>query len=61
MQETVGTIDLKIARLEQNLKLLKQRHAMSNMYPAYRANLARQGLKVRRQLRQLIQYRQQLV
>lgn len=61
MQETLGTLNLKIARLEQILKVLKQRQAMSERYPTYKANLIKENLKVQRQLRYLVQYREKLL
>jgi hypothetical protein len=60
MPETIGSLDLKIARLERHLKLLEQQQAMSSMYPSHRAKLAVAAAEVRAELRELTQYRQEL-
>jgi hypothetical protein len=54
MQETLGTLNLKIARLEQHLKVLRQQQILSSAYPDYQANLARKELALRTYLNQLI-------
>jgi hypothetical protein len=61
MQETVGTLNLKIARLKNRLRLLEQQRVLSSAYPDHEIDLIEEGLKVRFQLRQLIQYRQELL
>jgi hypothetical protein len=61
MPETIGTLNLKIARLESRLKLLAQRQMLSSAYPNYQINLVREMSNVRFQLHQLIQYREQLL
>lgn len=61
MQETVGTLDLKIARLERYLNVLKQQQAMSRMYPGHQAHLVREDAQMRAQLRQLIRCREELL
>lgn len=60
MLETVGTLNLKIAQLEQRLQLLKQQQQLSRVYPTHYAKLVREGDQVRRQLQQLRQRRQSL-
>ena len=61
MQETVGTLNLKIARLEGYLKVLQQQLNLSDNYPTFKARLAQKDSQLRLQLRQLIQDRQKLL
>jgi hypothetical protein len=61
MQETVGTLNLKIARLKSRLRLLEQQRVLSIAYPEHEIDLIEKGLKVQFQLQQLIQYRQELL
>lgn len=60
MYETLGTLNLKIARLEQFLKVLEQQQAMSNPYPDYQVELKQQYTRLQSQLRRLVQHRRQL-
>ncbi len=55
-QETVGTINLKIAQLEHRLKLLEQQQALSSSYPGYKAKLIQKKLYVQLQVQQLLQF-----
>ncbi len=55
-QETVGTVDLKIAQLERRLKLLEQQQALSSSYPDYKAKLIQKKLHVQLQVQQLLQF-----
>lgn len=57
VQETVGMLDLRIARLKHRLRVLEQDQAMSRPYPIYHAHLTQENLKLQLQLRQLIQCR----
>lgn len=57
MQETIGTLDLKIARLEHLLKVLRQQQVLSVAYPQHRANLIEQERQIQLQLQGLRQYR----
>jgi hypothetical protein len=61
MPETIGTLNLKIVRLESRLKLLEQQQVLSSAYPNHQINLIREISKVRFQLQQLIQYREELL
>ena len=61
MPETVGTLNLKIARLMQRLKVLEEQQAMSKTYPQHLRKLIQEGLAVQFQLHQLIQYRAELL
>ena len=61
MPETVGTLNLKIARLKNRLDLLEKQQQLSRTYPHHRNNLMQEGSKVRFQLRQLMQYREELL
>ena len=60
MIETTGTLNLKIAQLEQRLKLLKQQQILSGVYPTHQAKLIEEDCRVQRQLEQLLQRRQTL-
>ena len=60
MIETTGTLNLKIAQLEQRLKLLRQQQSLSSVYPAHRAKLLAEDARVERQLQQLLQRRQKM-
>ena len=35
MQETVGTLNLKIARLEQHIRVLHQQQSLGSSYPDF--------------------------
>ncbi len=59
--ETVGTLNLKIARLNYRLRVLQQDQAMSCPYPAYQANLIQEYLQLQLQLHQLIHYRHEIL
>ena len=61
MVETVGTLDLKIARLEQSLKLLKKRWRLSLAYPDYQARLVLEVGELEYQLYQLKKYRNEIL
>ena len=54
--ETVGTLNLKIARLEHRLRVLEQRQAMSHPYPTYQANFTQEYLQLQLESHQLIHY-----
>lgn len=60
MPETLGTLNLKIARLEQGLKVLEQQQAMSRAYPDCQARLARQYACLQSQLWRLVRHRRHL-
>lgn len=55
LPETVGPLNLKLARLEHDLKVLEQQQAMSNTYPTCQASLAQEYVRLQLQLGQLIQ------
>lgn len=61
MTETLGMLDLKIAKLENQLHLLIKQQALSRAYPAHLADLSQRGAQTRAQLRQLIQRRAELL
>jgi len=61
MPETLGTLDLKIARLEQHLKILKQQQRLSSAYPAHKAQLTLEYLRLQVVLGQLLQRRQEFL
>ena len=57
VEETVGTLNLKIAQLEQKLQRLQQQRHLSRPYPDHLARLSRQDLQTRSQLHQLLEAR----
>jgi hypothetical protein len=57
MEETVGTLNLKIARLEQKLQLLQKQRLLSRPYPDHLARLAFQDFQTRSQLQNLLEHR----
>jgi hypothetical protein len=61
MSETLGMLDLKIARLEQYLKILKQQQRLSSAYPAHEAQLTLEYLRLQTVLDQLLQRRQEFL
>jgi len=61
MPETLGTLDLKIARLEQYLKILKQQQRLSSAYPTHEAQLTLEYLRLQAVLDQLLQRRQEFL
>ena len=60
MAETVGTLNLKIARLEGQLSVIEQQLILGVMYPDHCETLTRQGLRLQSQLDQLYKQRQHL-
>lgn len=60
MQETVGTLALKIARLQQQLHVLQQQQQLGKPYPQFQADLLRRQLLVEHQLGQLVQNKEEL-
>lgn len=61
MTETIGTLNLKITRLERLLNLLKQQQRLSQPYPEHHLNLIRQRERVEAQLAQLTHARDMLI
>ena len=60
MHNTPGTLDLNIARLEREIKLLEQQLVMCTAYPDHKTKLAEKKLQIQYQLQQLLQYRNTL-
>lgn len=58
--ETIGTLTLKITRLEHRLQLLNRQQILSRPYPDHKARLAEKCSQVRSQLDRLKQYHRQL-
>lgn len=58
MAETKGTLNLKIAPLENRLKVIKQHLILSIGYPGYREKLLLNALTVQSQLDELNKQRQ---
>lgn len=61
MPETLGTLDLKIAQLEQQLKVLQQQQRLSSAYPTHEAQLALEYLRIQAVLDQSHQRRQEFL
>lgn len=61
MPETLGTLNLKIARLEQYVAVLRQQQQMSSTYPAHEAQLTLELLRMQLLLHQLVQRRQEFL
>lgn len=61
MLETLGTLNLKIAQLEQRLAVLKQQERLSYTYPAHKAELVREYLRLQSELGRLTEHRQRLI
>lgn len=59
--ETIGTLNLKIARLERRLQLLNQQQLLSHPYPDHKVRLAQESYQVRFQLDCLKRYREKLL
>jgi hypothetical protein len=59
--ETIGTLNLKITRLEYQLKVLKQRLFLSSAYPEYCQSLIQKDAELQARLSQLITCREQLL
>ena len=57
MEETVDTLNLKIARLEQKLQLLQKQRQLSRSYPHHLAQLSFQDFQARSQLQRLLEHR----
>ena len=60
MSETQGTISLKIARLEQQLKVLSLQKQLSSSYPDHQAQLISKELATQIQLSQMIEFRDKI-
>jgi hypothetical protein len=60
MTETLGTLNLKIARLQQRLRVLDQQQQLSQPYPQHRLGLIRQSFNLRAELSALLQQRAEL-
>ena len=61
VEETVGTVSLKIARLESELRLLSEKLQLSRAYPDYQAKLALQEASARFQLNRMLEVRDQFM
>ncbi len=60
MRDTIGTLNLKIARLQHQLEVIQQRQRLSLAYPQYYAGLMDEGAAVENQLRELKLRREEL-
>lgn len=60
MPETLGTVNLKIARLERQLWTLHQQQLLSRPYPHRRADLLQEYRRTEATLGDLIKLRQQI-
>ena len=58
--ETIGTLNLKIVRLERYLNLLKEQQYLSQPYPDYQVRITLETQTVQSQLNQLKKQREQI-
>lgn len=61
MPETIGMLELKIARLEQRLAVIRQQQRLSQAYPDHKAILLREDRHLQAVLSQLNQRRQEFL
>lgn len=61
MSETIGTVSLKIARLEHQLKVLSLQKQLSRYYPDYQAKLTSKEVEARSQLSRMIEFRDKVL
>jgi hypothetical protein len=61
MAETIGTVDLKIARLERQMQVIEQQLALARMYPNRSQQLILKGSIIQSQLDQLLKRRRNLI
>ena len=61
MAETLGLIDLKIARLNHRLRILEQQLILSGPYPHHQLNLNREYSQTRLELKRLKRQRQEFL
>ena len=61
MSETIGTLELKIARLEQQLAVIRQQQRLSQAYPEHRAALLSEDRRLQSVLWQLNRRRQEFL
>ena len=59
--ETIGTLNLKITRLERHLQLLNHQQVLSHPYPDHKVRLAQRACQVQYQLERLNHYREKLL
>jgi hypothetical protein len=60
MNETIGTLNLKIARMQHQLAILQQQQSLGRAYPDFQITLRQKMTELENQLRQLIQRREEL-
>lgn len=61
MEETIGTLSLKIARIEHRLRVLKQQQVLSSAYPDHQAKLMIEVLTMQTQLNDMTRIREQVL
>jgi hypothetical protein len=61
MIETIGTVDLKIARFEHQMRMISQQLALARMYPYHSQELILKCSEIRSQLDQLLKQRRKLI
>lgn len=61
VEETFGTVSLRIARLENELRLLDAKQQLSRAYPDYQAKLTLQQAATQLQLNQMLAVRDQFI
>jgi hypothetical protein len=61
MPETLGTIELRMARLERRLRVLQQQYTLSSPYPGHQARIYQEYTQTKFELNQLAQQRQRFL
>ena len=61
MPETLGTLELKIARLQKRLDLLKEQQALSQPYPTHLIRLFQESAHLQQELERLKQRRSEFL
>ena len=61
MTETIGTVDLKIARFERQMQSISQQLALARMYPSHSQELILKGSEIQSQLDQLLKQRRKFI
>jgi hypothetical protein len=61
MADTVGTLNLKIARLQYYLQVVQQRKRLSLSYPQYYTYLVAEEADLENQLRELMRRKEELI
>ena len=61
MTETIGTVDLNIARFERQMQVISQQLALARMYPHHSQELILKCSEIQSHLDQLLKQRRKLI